>query len=224
MSSAPRELSLFAPAQDCLGTALTSGLRCRGWTVHVPARDDRWEYPPSASLVEIVAGAADRDPTPRPGTFFTDVVPSGRQGRWICIASLDAASQLLRPASWGAVVINADLPFRMLLGEVENALTQTTGHDRFEAVRSLQRRSAEVRALDSLTPRERTVLCQLMHGRTVQQIAGESSRATHTIRSQVQSLLHRLGARSQIEAVAIAHRSGSHAGLAPCLRSLHSFH
>jgi DNA-binding NarL/FixJ family response regulator len=56
--------------------------------------------------------------------------------------------------------------------------------------------------LASLTTRERDVLRMLHLGRTVQQIAEEHGVAPSTVRSQVRSVLRKLGVNSQLAAVA----------------------
>lgn len=62
--------------------------------------------------------------------------------------------------------------------------------------------------LATLTPREVHVLGHLVAGRTVREIACSSVVAESTVRSQVRSLLAKLGVSSQIAAVGAAHRSG----------------
>jgi len=60
----------------------------------------------------------------------------------------------------------------------------------------------------SLTPREVEVLYMLARGRDPQAIASELFLSVHTIRGYVKEVLRKLGAHSQLEAVAIARRSG----------------
>lgn len=57
---------------------------------------------------------------------------------------------------------------------------------------------------DLLTPREAEVLAGLMRGLSVERIAAESYVSPLTVRSQVRSVLQKLGVRSQLEAVALA--------------------
>lgn len=60
----------------------------------------------------------------------------------------------------------------------------------------------------SLTPREALVLDLLADGQHVSSIARELSISTHTCRGYVKTLLSKLGAHSQLEAVAIAGKYG----------------
>ncbi|WEH39075.1 response regulator transcription factor [Streptomyces sp. AM 2-1-1] len=59
-----------------------------------------------------------------------------------------------------------------------------------------------------LTPREREALGLLAEGRTTAEISVHLGVALNTGRNHVQRVLHKLGARSQLEAVAIARREG----------------
>lgn len=67
-----------------------------------------------------------------------------------------------------------------------------------------QRRQAP---FDDLTPRERQVLAGLMDGQKPAVLAERNYVSVATVRSQVKSLLTKLGVSSQLEAVAMAHRS-----------------
>ena len=62
--------------------------------------------------------------------------------------------------------------------------------------------------LQPLTPRELTVLQLLVMGKDTAAIARELNLSVHTYRGYVQTLVHKLGARSQLEAVVIAIRRG----------------
>lgn len=64
------------------------------------------------------------------------------------------------------------------------------------------------RDLETLTPREREVLRALVSGRRAADIAHADFVSVTTVRNQIQSILTKLGAHSQLEAVAIAVRAG----------------
>lgn len=61
---------------------------------------------------------------------------------------------------------------------------------------------------DRLTPREALVLAQLVDGRSVSGIAVDDFVSEATVRTQVRSILQKLGVNSQLEAVALARRAG----------------
>jgi len=66
------------------------------------------------------------------------------------------------------------------------------------------------RRLARLTPREREVLAELMAGRTIREIAGHDVVSEATVRTQVRTILHKLGVSTQIAAVGLAHRVAWH--------------
>jgi DNA-binding NarL/FixJ family response regulator len=70
----------------------------------------------------------------------------------------------------------------------------------------------QARAVDSrfarLSSREQEVLAALVDGRRVRDIAADSCVAESTVRSQVKSLLAKLGVTSQLAAVALARETG----------------
>jgi DNA-binding NarL/FixJ family response regulator len=61
---------------------------------------------------------------------------------------------------------------------------------------------------ERLTPRERQVLVALMSGSTAQEISKASYVSVPTVRSQIRSILSKLGVSSQLAAVVLAYRSG----------------
>lgn len=83
---------------------------------------------------------------------------------------------------------------------------------RFELLRELRRHREESRQLrapfERLSAREKQVLAALCVGRSVTQIADDWVVAVPTVRTQVRSILTKLDTGSQLEAVAMAHRSG----------------
>ncbi|MGH9104728.1 MAG: response regulator transcription factor [Acidimicrobiales bacterium] len=63
-------------------------------------------------------------------------------------------------------------------------------------------------ALEQLTPRERHVLMALMRGATAREISKEAFVSLPTVRSQIRSILAKLGVSSQLGAVVLAYRNG----------------
>jgi len=61
---------------------------------------------------------------------------------------------------------------------------------------------------ERLTPREREVLAALMDGKSADVIAKESFVSLATVRSQIRTILMKLGVNSQLTAVALAQRNG----------------
>lgn len=61
---------------------------------------------------------------------------------------------------------------------------------------------------DRLSPREADVLVRLMDGRSVAEIAASAYVSEGTVRSQIRSILVKLGVNSQLQAVGAARRAG----------------
>ncbi len=210
---APDPVVVLAAPGSSLGGALRSALAGRGWAV-----SQGQQHRAASALAVVVVEDDAGGPWSPPGSL--------RPGRTIGIGSVRSAAALAALAARGAIVLDQDVPFLALLRLVEDGLRTDTpvGRRLRDATASgLWERAAEARALAELTERERVVLCGLIHGSSAAAIAGEGSRSLATVRSQIQSLLRRLGVRSQLAAVAAAHRSGRAAGLGPCLEALHHF-
>ena len=82
---------------------------------------------------------------------------------------------------------------------------------RYELEDELRRHRSRIREqmepLEQLTRREREVLMDLTRGFLPKEIAERSFVSISTVRSQIKSILAKLGVRSQVQAVAIATRS-----------------
>ena len=104
--------------------------------------------------------------------------------------------------------------FEVVLEKLLRAVRrQTTLHasERDRMLSTLRERRADERArlepFTRLTTRERVVLGALMDGASAEQIATSSFVSLATIRSQIRSILEKLGVHSQVAAVAMAHRA-----------------
>ena len=78
--------------------------------------------------------------------------------------------------------------------------------DRLREARAEERRRSE--PFRRLTAREQAVLGGLMAGESAADIAAASYVSLATVRSQIRSILLKLGVRSQLEAVSLAHAAG----------------
>ena len=74
--------------------------------------------------------------------------------------------------------------------------------------RESARQHEEQALLESLTPRERQVLAMMTHGTDNRTMARRLHISYATVRTHVRSILAKLGARSQLEAVAKAREWG----------------
>lgn len=63
-------------------------------------------------------------------------------------------------------------------------------------------------SFERLSPREQNVLISLMKGATARQIAEKDCVSLATVRSQIRSIISKLGVSSQLAAVVLAYQSG----------------
>lgn len=103
----------------------------------------------------------------------------------------------------GAVgYLGKDAPLATLMDALRSATTGAPARD------PRLRERADAATTKALSPREREVLGLLAEGRYVQEIAAELGLSLHTTRDYVKTILAKLGAGSQLEAVAVAAREG----------------
>ncbi len=102
-------------------------------------------------------------------------------------------------------------PFETLLSTVLDVVAQrvvlstTQRYDLMAELRVARAaRSRDLAPFRSLTPRERAVLDGLAHGQRAEIIAATATLSEATVRSQIRSVLAKLGVNSQLEAVALA--------------------
>ena len=117
----------------------------------------------------------------------------------------------------------ASAPSEAALGDVENDVVDLADHlegmvgspsqrRELQAVLAERRnRLAELRApFDQLTPREEVVLAGLVRGLSAPCIADEAMVSAATVRTQIRSILLKLGVHSQLAAVSLARRARWH--------------
>lgn len=105
--------------------------------------------------------------------------------------------------------------FEELVGDLEEAATgravlepeaRAALLDELRDRRQIEHRRR--RPLTELTRREAEILSALMEGKPAEQIAADSHVAPSTVRTQIKSVLRKLGVNSQLSAVALAHSVG----------------
>jgi DNA-binding NarL/FixJ family response regulator len=141
------------------------------------------------------------------GAGWRVLVMTGGADPLAVAAALEAGAAAFLPPDAGLDEA-AEAVARLRLGE--HAGAGVPERDRLIGVLRAHRRESARRRLpfDRLTPRERQVLEGLVEGRRADEIAAASFVSTTTVRNQIQSVLTKLGAGSQIEAVAMARRAG----------------
>lgn len=136
--------------------------------------------------------------------------------RVVVITGVEDRLKLSECIEAGAVgLISKAASFESLLMAIREAVESDAAMSEVERqdwLAELRRYRAEDhrrrRPFETLTPREQEVLARLCQGHSATQIAEESYVALSTVRSQIRAVLMKLGVGSQLEAVAVAHRSG----------------
>lgn len=112
-------------------------------------------------------------------------------------------------------IFSADQPLDNLVSLIDDAargVTTLEPERRTELLKALREErslNAELRWLFStLTESEAAVLADLMDGRSADEVAARRDVAVSTVRSQIKSVLLKLGVNSQLAAVALARRAG----------------
>ena len=192
--------------------AVTAALQSGGVSVELHAWDDlvRQVGPPEPDTVRHVVAIFDNLVTPTMVDEVRHFVALGNVR--IAVVTTDAAA-----TGWGGLVGNGSVDVVTmvttigLLAEVVGRFT--AGQDLMEAETRVAMQEAWKEALDkqqdllalirTLSPRQLRVLELLASGRRVREVAELMGVADGTVRSHVKTLRHKIGARSQLEAVAM---------------------
>jgi DNA-binding NarL/FixJ family response regulator len=143
------------------------------------------------------------------------ITPMAKQGANIVVVTASADR-----TRWGGClyygarkVLTKTQPLNEILSVVRRLNRGLAVQDRHEREALLHlwheqdRSKQEIRArFDLLTPRERQVLLAMMDGVLVRDIARQSVVSEATVRTQVKSILSKLGVSSQLAAVGMAHQ------------------
>jgi DNA-binding NarL/FixJ family response regulator len=207
---------LLIDDHELLAQTLALALRAEGLVVEAPpvtspeavlAAAERVH--PDLVLLDLDLGAM--------GSGVSLVAPLLALGAEVVI--LSGATDALRLAegieAGASAWVSKAAPFPQLLGAVRAAAGGAgllSATERSDLLVALQRRRAEERArlapFERLTPRERQVLAALVAGRPAEGIAKDLVVSLATVRSQIRSLLLKLGVHSQLAAVAMARCAG----------------
>jgi two-component system, NarL family, nitrate/nitrite response regulator NarL len=204
---------ILVVGDDLLAGALATALTAHGFsTMLVPQREPKigrgigWR----PSLVIVDAGSVE------PAVGAALVGTFRRVGLGVCV--IDGADEASRPAVWkrlgAAAVIDTSAPFEELFRTVNRLLWPGSPvHSVRQTSASLASRPAAASsdpALESfavLTEREKFVLAELIEGHCAEEIARNAVVSISTVRSQIKSILQKLGVSSQLAAVALARRA-----------------
>ncbi len=140
-----------------------------------------------------------------------------RAGLQVCV--IDTADDNCRLAAWLQAGFSALIDENESFDHVFRTITRLLRTDSHRHIRrgpasplastlAEEYRDASLDLSLILTERERVVLAELMEGHNAEEIAKAGYVSISTVRSQIKSILQKLGVNSQLAAVAIARRAG----------------
>jgi DNA-binding NarL/FixJ family response regulator len=150
------------------------------------------------------------------GTSLSIIAPLKATGaRVVMVTGVTDRARLAACVEAGAIgLISKAEPFEQLIEGIKEAVELgmlLSAAQRDELLGELRRQRAadgeRLRRFEQLTKRESEVLAALMDGRSAEQIAGKWFVSLATVRSQIRSLLLKLGVNSQLSAVALARQA-----------------
>lgn len=143
-------------------------------------------------------------PLARAGANVVVVTASTDQARWGECLVLGARCVIPKTRP-----LNEVLSVVRRIDRGQQVITREQREALLAAWRDRRQQEQDLRArLELLTTRERQILGELMRGRQVPDIARSSVVSEATVRTQVKSILAKLGVSSQLAAVGIAHQLG----------------
>ncbi len=113
-----------------------------------------------------------------------------------------------------SIVLDMESPLDLVVESIQDVLSDRSSAERrtwsqLSSLRQKEEQSQLNRStpFDYLTPRERQVLGEIIKGHSAESIANDSWVAVSTVRSQIKSILQKLGVNSQVAAVALARKA-----------------
>ena len=201
---------------ELLATSLALALRAEGLEVATVGG------PSVAAVIETVRNLApalvllDLDLGPPLGSGVNLIGPLiDAGGRVVIMTGVDERPRLGACVEAGAVgIISKTEGFAGMVAAVRRALdgevllTDQQRHTLLSDLSALRRADRERAApFEALSPREQAVLVRLAAGDSAETIANQFYVSLATVRTQIRSILQKLGVRSQLAAVALAHNS-----------------
>jgi DNA-binding NarL/FixJ family response regulator len=208
---------LIVDDHPLIAIGLQLELTARGWRVETTSGptsaaviDHARAFQPDCVVLDIHLGPAVGSGVdliaPLRETGARVVMLTGETERAILAACLEAGALgwIRKSAFLVEVVASIEdaLAGRTLIGRASREAML----DELRAQRSSRHRALS--PFEQLTPREERVLSALLDGASAEEIARTDFVALTTVRSQIRSILQKLGVRSQLAAVAQANRAG----------------
>lgn len=200
-----------------MAQSLLYALRADGFDVEVCAEKTPEDILKAAEGFGAQVVLLDLDLGPGVGSALPLIAPLHDMGSCVVMVTGETnRSRLGECIEAGAMgIVAKSAPFEDLvesLKEASELRALMSKQERDELLAEMRRQHAEEArrkaAFERLTPREAEVLAGLYEGKSADSIARESFVSLATVRSQIHSLLQKLGVSSQIAAVAAARRAG----------------
>jgi DNA-binding NarL/FixJ family response regulator len=207
---------LIVEDHELLATSLALALRQLGLEVETVAGPTVDDVLGAARRLAPVLVLLDLNLGPRLGSGLDLIAPLlAVGGRVVMMTGVDERDRLGACVEAGASgVVRKSAGLAELVEAIRQAAAGEdllTTHQRQILLGELQeRRRADERRVapfTALSPREQAVLAQLVAGDSADAIAGVSYVSLATVRSQIHSILNKLGVKSQLAAVALARQA-----------------
>ena len=207
---------LIVEDHDLLAQSLTFALRADGFEVQTAkeltadsVQGHAEEFRPDVVLLDLDLGddAGSALPLIRPLRDLGALV--------VMVTGVSDRARLGECVDAGAIgVVAKSAPFDHLVESVKEAAelgSLLSDHERWELLAEMRRQHAEEEAriarFSRLTAREQHVLAGLCDGKSAETIANEAYVSLATVRSQIRTILQKLGVHNQLGAVALANRA-----------------
>lgn len=212
-----REIAIWAPSGATLGVIFHAALTARGWN---PRLLPEWPPPELGQALESLPRAPVLAVIENDDATLARQLPNGGAlDHVVCVGSISSIATLAELTARGATVFNQAAPILVLLELVQTALLASSRGQNSSPqgppggdlrLGELLERRKEAQRLALLTPAEIDTLRGIVGGLTATEIANQSHHSVHTVRSHIKAILSKLEVRTQVSAVAVAHRSASY--------------
>jgi DNA-binding NarL/FixJ family response regulator len=199
-----------------LAQTLSVALRAEGFEIHVPDDLSTASVLDRAKAAHVDVVLLDLDLGSELSGLLM-IAPLRELGAEVVVVTATADNTTLGECleAGASGIFRKSQPFVQLVDAIRiaaghGAVTPATA--RAELLRELRDSrtadKARLKPLERLSPRESQVLRLLVDGKSADKIAGTLFVSLATVRTQIRSILTKLGVNSQLEAVAMARRSG----------------
>lgn len=208
---------LIVEDHELLAGTMAMALRQQGFDVHAAAGPSADDVVAAARRLAPVLVLLDLELGPPLGNgldLIRPLVDAG--GRVVMVTGVTDRARLGACIEAGAAgVVSKGAEFTVLMDAVQRAaggVSLLAEDERLALLDEARRRRRadhdRLAPFEALSPREQAVLRRLMAGESAETVADRSYVSLATVRSQIRSILLKLGVNSQLAAVALARQAG----------------